>query len=193
MEIYRHSLVGSQPIFKKRLRLAAMSLPIETPNYLTLEAAVARREQLRAAGRRVVLTNGVFDLLHTGHIYFLQNAAALGDVLFIAVNADASVKALKGPTRPVQTALERAYLLGNLSFVDTVFSFATPRLDAEIDAIRPDVYAKAGDYTLETLDKGERAALERAGSQIRFLPFLNGYSTTSLIARIAAAAAAQAL
>lgn len=170
-----------------------MSLPIETPNYLSLEAAVARREALRSQGKRVVLTNGVFDLLHTGHIYFLKKAAALGDALFIAVNADASVKALKGPTRPVQSVLERAYLLGNLSFVDTVFSFGTPRLDAEIDAIRPDIYAKAGDYTLDTLDKGERAALERAGSQIHFLPFLEGYSTTSLIARIAAAAAAKAL
>lgn len=165
-----------------------MSLLIQTPNYLSLEASVARREALRAQGKRVVLTNGVFDLLHTGHIYFLKNAAALGDALFIAVNADASVKALKGETRPVQTAQERAYLLGNLAFVDTVFSFATPRLDAEISAIKPDVYAKAGDYTLDTLDKGERAALEQTGAQIHFLPFLEGYSTTGLIARIAAAA-----
>lgn len=170
-----------------------MSLPIETPKLLSLEDAVARREALRKQGKRVVLTNGVFDLLHTGHIYFLKKAAALGDALFIAVNADESVKALKGPTRPIQNVIERAYLLGNLEFVDTVFTFGTPRLNAEIDAIRPDVYAKAGDYTLETLNPDERAALERAGADIRFMPFLEGYSTTSLIAKIAAAAAAKAL
>lgn len=170
-----------------------MPLPIENPKFLSLQDAVARREALRAQGKRVVLTNGVFDLLHTGHIYFLKKAAALGDVLFIAVNADASVKALKGPTRPVQTAEERAYLLGNLEFVDAVFTFGTPRLNAEIDAIRPDAYAKAGDYTLETLNPDERSALERCGAQITFLPFLEGYSTTSLIAKIAAAAKANAL
>lgn len=170
-----------------------MSSLIETPKLLSLQAAVARREALRAQGKRVVLTNGVFDLLHTGHIYFLKKAAALGDALFIAVNADASVRALKGPTRPVQTVAERAYLLGNLEFVDTVFTFGTPRLNAEIDAIAPDAYAKAGDYTLATLNPAERTALEGAGAQITFLPFLEGYSTTGLIAKIAAAAAAKAL
>lgn len=170
-----------------------MPLPIETPKLRSLADAVARRETLRTQSRRVVLTNGCFDLLHTGHIYFLKKAAALGDALFIAVNTDESVKALKGPTRPVQTVTERAYLLGNLEFVDTVFTFSTPRLNAEIAALCPDAYAKAGDYTLETLNTGERAALENAGTQITFLPFLDGYSTTGLIAKIAAAAAAGAL
>lgn len=148
---------------------------------------MAWREQQGAAGRRVVLTNGVFDLLHTGHLYYLKKARALGDALIIALNADASVRALKGPTRPVQSEEQRAYALGALECVDAVVIFGQPRLTAEIHALRPDVYCKAGDYTLEKLNPEERAALEDVGTQIDFLPFLPGFSTTQLIARIRAA------
>lgn len=161
---------------------------MENPRLLSLEKSVARREALRAEGRRVVLTNGCFDLLHTGHVAFLMEAAKLGDALFIGLNSDASVQALKGPTRPVQTVAERAFLLGNLRFVDTLFVFETPRLTREILMLKPDVYAKAGDYTLETLNPEERRALEEVGAEIRFLPFIKGYSTTSLIAKIVEAA-----
>jgi rfaE bifunctional protein nucleotidyltransferase chain/domain len=160
---------------------------LDNPKLLMFAAAVTAREKLRAAGKRVVLTNGVFDLLHTGHLYYLQQARALGDALFVALNGDASVRALKGPQRPIQLEEQRAYALGALTCVDAVFVFNTPRLDAEIRALRPDVYSKAGDYTLEKLDPGERAALEQVGAQIKFLPFLPGFSTTSLIARIKAA------
>lgn len=148
---------------------------------------MALRGQLREAGRRVVLTNGVFDLLHTGHLFYLQEARRLGDALFIALNADASVRALKGPTRPVQSEEQRAYALGALTCVDAVVVFREPRLTKEIEALRPDVYCKAGDYTLEKLDAGEREALQRVGARIEFMPFLPGFSTTSLIARIKAA------
>lgn len=161
---------------------------LENPKLRSLDEAVAHRERLRAAGKRVVLTNGCFDLLHTGHVYYLRKAAALGDALFIALNGDQSVVALKGPTRPVQNAIERAYLLGALDFVDTLLVFDTPRLTAEIETLRPDIYAKAGDYTLDTLNPEERAALEKVGVDIQFLPFLEGYSTTSLIGKIAKAA-----
>ena len=157
------------------------------PNLLTLAAAVARRAELRAAGKKIVLTNGVFDLLHTGHLYYLQQARAQGDALCIALNADASVRALKGPLRPVQNETQRAYALGALACVDAVIIFNTPRLDAEIRALAPDVYCKAGDYTLEKLDPGERAALASVGARIEFMPFLPGFSTTALIARIKAA------
>lgn len=162
---------------------------LENPKLRSLEHAVTQRQKLRAAGRRVVLTNGVFDLLHTGHLYYLKQARALGDALFIALNSDASVRALKGPLRPVQSELERAYALAALACVDGIVIFGTPRLDAEIRALRPDVYCKAGDYTLEKLDPGERAALEEAKTDIRFLPFLEGFSTTKLIAKIKAAGA----
>ncbi len=135
----------------------------------------------------MVLTNGVFDLLHTGHLYYLQKARALGDVLVIALNADASVRALKGPTRPVQDEGQRAYALAALACVDAVVIFREPRLTAEIRALRPDVYTKAGDYTLEKLNPEERAALQEVGARIEFMPFLPGFSTTPLIARIRAA------
>lgn len=172
-----------------------MESPLERNPKLfpSLEAAVARREALAKEGKKLVLTNGCFDLLHCGHVYYLRDAAALGDELWIGLNGADSVRALKGPTRPVQGDLERAFVLGALGFVSGIFFFHTPRLDAEIRALRPDVYAKAGDYTLETLNSDERAALESCGARIEFLPFLPGFSTTSLIGKISAAAAAGTL
>lgn len=167
-----------------------MSSPADqlpNPKLFSLAGAVALRDQLRAAGKRVVLTNGVFDLLHTGHLFYLQQARARGDALFIALNADASVKQLKGPLRPVQTETERAYALAALACVNAVVVFREKRLTAEIRALRPDVYVKAGDYTLEKLDPDERGALQACGAQIEFLPFLAGFSTTALIAKIKAA------
>ena len=160
---------------------------LDNPKLRSLDAAMRWREQQRAAGHRVVLTNGVFDLLHTGHLFYLKKARALGDVLIIALNADASVRALKGPTRPVQTEEQRAYALGALECVDTITIFREPRLTAEITALRPDVYCKAGDYTLDKLNAEERTALQEVGAEITFLPFLEGFSTTQLIAKIKAA------
>jgi rfaE bifunctional protein nucleotidyltransferase chain/domain len=160
---------------------------LDNPKLRNLEHSVTQRQKLRAAGRRVVLTNGVFDLLHTGHLYYLQKARALGDALFVALNSDASVRVLKGPKRPVQSEEARAYALGALACVEGIVIFNEPRLTAEIRALRPDVYCKAGDYTLEKLDAGERAALEEVGAKIVFLPFLPGFSTTELIAKIKAA------
>ncbi len=172
-----------------------MESPLERNPKLfpSLEAAVARREALAREGKKLVLTNGCFDLLHCGHVFYLRDAAALGDELWIGLNGADSVRALKGPTRPVQGDLERAFVLGALGFVSGIFFFHTPRLDAEIRALRPDVYAKAGDYTLETLNPDEHAALESCGARIEFLPFLPGFSTTSLIGKISAAAAAGTL
>ncbi len=107
--------------------------------------------------------------------------------MFIALNSDASVRALKGPSRPVQTEEQRAYALAALACVDAIVIFREPRLTAEIRALRPDVYCKAGDYTLDKLDSDERSALTEVGARIEFLPFLPGFSTTNLIARIKAA------
>jgi D-glycero-beta-D-manno-heptose 1-phosphate adenylyltransferase len=160
---------------------------LENPKLFSLPECTGWREGVRQTGRRVVLTNGVFDLLHTGHLYYLQKARARGDALVIALNADASVRALKGPHRPVQSEEQRAYALAALACVDAVVIFREPRLTAEIRALRPDVYCKAGDYTLEKLDPGERAALQETKARIEFLPFLPGFSTTALIAKIKAA------
>jgi rfaE bifunctional protein nucleotidyltransferase chain/domain len=160
---------------------------LDNPKLRNLPDTVVWREAMRREGRRVVLTNGVFDLLHTGHLYYLKQARALGDALIIALNADASTRALKGPSRPVQDELQRAYALGALECVDAIVIFGAPRLTAEIQALRPDIYCKAGDYTLEKLNAEERAALESVGAKIQFMPFLPGFSTTNLIARIKAA------
>jgi D-glycero-beta-D-manno-heptose 1-phosphate adenylyltransferase len=160
---------------------------LDNPKLHSLPALCAWRERQRPAGRRVVLTNGVFDLLHTGHLFYLQQARGLGDALVIALNADASVRVLKGPTRPVQTEEQRAYALAALACVDAISIFSQPRLTAEIRALKPDVYCKAGDYTLEKLNAEERTALQEVGAEIKFLPFLAGFSTTNLIARIKAA------
>jgi len=165
-----------------------VSVPLlENPKLLTLDAAVAARAKLRAAGKPLVLTNGVFDLLHTGHLYYLKEARRSGEALYVALNSDASVKAIKGPGRPVQDEQQRAYALGALWFVSGVIIFDRPRLTAEITALAPDIYCKAGDYSLEKLDAGERAALQSVGAEIKFLPFLPGFSTTALIAKIKAA------
>ena len=154
----------------------------DNPKLRTLDQAVARRRELQMAGKKVVLTNGVFDLLHPGHLHYLEYAGKLGGALFVALNSDASVKLLKGPTRPIQTERERAEALARLSQVDTIVIFRELRLTPEIRALRPDVYCKAGDYTLATLDAGERTALQEAGARIEFMPFLPGHSTTKLIA-----------
>lgn len=157
---------------------------LHNPKLFSLEAAVRLRETYRAEGKKLVLTNGVFDLLHTGHLYYLQQARALGDALFIALNSDASVKALKGPLRPIQTEEQRAYALAATWFVDGIVIFREKRLTPEIRALKPDFYCKAGDYTLEKLDAEERTALQQNGADIRFMPFLPGFSTTELIAKI---------
>lgn len=161
---------------------------LENPKLWSLEDAQKRRYTLRVTGRKLVLTNGVFDLLHSGHLFFLKKAAEMGDALYIALNGDESTRQLKGPTRPVQTETERAYALAQLPFVRGIVVFQTERLTAEIEALQPDVYIKAGDYSLDKLNPAEREALLACGAKIEFLPFLEGYSTTQLIARIAQAA-----
>lgn len=154
-----------------------------TDRVRSLPELLVHRARLRADGKRLVLTNGCFDLLHRGHISYLEKSAALGDFLVVAVNSDASVRALKGPGRPLNAEADRAYALAALRCVDATFIFQGPRLDDEIRQIQPDLYTKAGDYTIDSLDPGELAALRECACEIRLLPFLSGHSTTSLIDR----------
>ena len=154
---------------------------LNNPKLVNLKKLAEIRNELDSRGMKLVLTNGCFDLLHSGHNYFLKNAATLGDKLVVMLNSEESVRQLKGPTRPVQNDAE-------LSVVDYICVFSSKRLNKEIEAITPHVYAKAGDYTIEKLDGTERAALEKCGTKIEFLPFLTGFSTTNLIAKIALAA-----
>ncbi|MBR6241048.1 MAG: adenylyltransferase/cytidyltransferase family protein [Lentisphaeria bacterium] len=148
---------------------------------MTLEEAVEARRKLAASGRKLAVTNGCFDLLHRGHAEYLMQARSLADALFVLVNSDASVRALKGPTRPVNAELDRAFLLACLKFVDGVVIFRSSRCDAELAALKPDVYVKGGDYTVESLDPSERSALLASGADIRFIPFVPGYSTTGTL------------
>jgi D-glycero-beta-D-manno-heptose 1-phosphate adenylyltransferase len=159
---------------------------LKNPKLFSLAGACSFRGTLKRKHKKVVLTNGVFDLLHPGHLSYLQKAGELGE-LFIALNSDKSVRALKGKHRPILGEKERAYALGQLHKVAAIFIFRRERLTQEILKLKPDIYVKAGDYTLQTLNPLERAALEKVGAKIIFLPFLKGFSTTQLIARIQAA------
>ncbi len=159
--------------------LGDLSIPVSS-----LAEAVQFRESARSRGESFVLTNGCFDLLHAGHLHSLEQASALGDHLWVALNSDLGVKDLKGPSRPVQNERERAYALTSLRFVSGVTLFGNKRLVEEIEALRPDHYAKSGDYTPETMDQAERAALEACGAEIHFLSFLEGQGTTGLLAKI---------
>ncbi|XHR29133.1 MAG: adenylyltransferase/cytidyltransferase family protein [Chthoniobacteraceae bacterium] len=139
------------------------------------------RDQFAAEGKKLVFTNGCFDILHVGHIRCLQAARALGDALAVAINGDASVRALKGPSRPINPELERAEVLAALACVDYVVIFQEVRLVGLMSQVRPQIYAKGGDYTPDTLDKSERAVLDAAGSEIRIIPFVPGHSTTRIL------------
>jgi rfaE bifunctional protein nucleotidyltransferase chain/domain len=136
-----------------------------------------------SAGKRLVLTNGCFDLLHTGHVRYLEEARRCGDSLIVAVNSDDSVRELKGPDRPLNNELDRAEVLAALRCVDHVTIFAGKRVTEVIRLLRPAVYAKGGDYTLETLDPGEREALDAVGARICLLQLVPGRSTTGILER----------
>ncbi|CAA6678741.1 ADP-heptose synthase (EC / D-glycero-beta-D-manno-heptose 7-phosphate kinase [Lentimonas sp. CC19] len=159
-----------------------MNLP--NKKWLTMEQALEVRASERAAGQTMVMTNGCFDLLHVGHISYLQESKKLGDHLWILINSDESVRALKGPTRPIQSEAERAFSLAALSCIDYIVVFNKPRLTEEIQLLKPDIYTKAGDYTIDTLYQPEREAFDAVGAQIKFLPFLEGFSTTKMIEKI---------
>ncbi len=144
----------------------------------------ALRHRHRQRGERIVFTNGCFDLLHVGHIQYLQQARALGERLVVGLNDDASVRRLKGAGRPLMPQAERACLLAALSCVDYVTVFDEPTPLALITMLQPDVLVKGGDYTPETVVG--RAQVETYGGRVQILPHVPGISTTGLIQRIVA-------
>jgi rfaE bifunctional protein nucleotidyltransferase chain/domain len=145
---------------------------------------VPRIRAAKAAGRRVVLTNGCFDLLHVGHVRYLYSAAAEGDLLVVAVNSDAGVRGLKGPGRPIQPELERAELLAALEPVDYVTLFDEPTVVEVIRALKPDVHCKGTDYTVESVP--ERGVVESVGGEVRIVGDTTDHATTDLVSRIRA-------
>ncbi len=160
----------------------AQSLARMPAQLLTAAELAAARDRLDAQGARLVFTNGCFDLLHVGHVRYLQAARRLGDALAVGLNGDESVRALKGPSRPLNSEHDRAEILAALECVDYVTVFPTVRATPLLRAVRPHVYAKGGDYTPDSLDREEFAALQEAQTEIRILPLVPGKSTTALIA-----------
>lgn len=150
---------------------------------LPLDQLRTERDRLRQAGKKVVFTNGCFDLLHPGHVRYLQQARALGDALIVALNSDRSVRELKGDKRPILTEAERSEVMAALACVDfvTVFDESTPR--EIISALLPDILVKGGDWGIDTIIGREE--IEAAGGQVMSLAFVEGCSTTDVIERIA--------
>ena len=142
------------------------------------------RAAMRATGKRLVVTNGCFDLLHLGHVTYLETARQQGDALLLGLNGDDAVRQLKGPDRPVNSEADRAGVLAALESVDGVCIFAEPTATRFLAAAQPDVYVKGGDYTLETLNRDERRAVEQAGGKILIIPIVPGKSTTAVLKRI---------
>jgi len=155
-----------------------------SPKIVELDDLSDRCEELRSAGKKIVATNGCFDLLHVGHVRYLQAARALGDLLVVGLNGDRSVHQLKGAGRPIATESDRAEILAALACVDLVTIFPEIRATKFLAAVRPTVYVKGGDYTSETLDEEERAKLKEIDAAIRLIPFETGYSTSGLIEQI---------
>jgi rfaE bifunctional protein nucleotidyltransferase chain/domain len=143
-----------------------------------------RVKELRADGKKIVATNGCFDLLHAGHVRYLKTARGLGDALVLGLNGDASVRKLKGAGRPINTETDRAELVAALESVDLIAIFPEMRATHFIESVAPDVYVKGGDYKSETLNPEERNALQKIGSKIEIIPFEKGYSTTGLLEKL---------
>ena len=149
---------------------------------MTKEAAIAFVKQLRAAGRTVVFTNGVFDLLHPGHVRYLQSARALGDALIVGLNSDRSVSSNKGPGRPITPDAERVEILEGLTFVDAVVIFDEPTPYELIAAVQPDILVKGADWADNAIVG--RDLVEARGGKVIRVPIEPGHSTTSIIERI---------
>lgn len=150
---------------------------VRTPESLVDVLAVHR-----AAGHRIVFTNGCFDILHVGHARYLAQARELGDLLVVGVNSDESVRGLKGDNRPLVPEAERAEMLAHLASVDYVCLFTEERPDALLELVRPHIHAKGGDYRVDELP--EAAVVRKHGGEIAILPLVEGRSTTNIVSRV---------
>jgi phosphoheptose isomerase len=161
--------------------------PVLPPGHvLTLDELIALRQEWRAAGRSVVWTNGCFDVLHSGHLASLAGARALGDILVVGINDDGSVRRLKGPGRPIVPATDRAAVLAALRTVDYVIVFGQDTPEEVLERVRPDIACKGSDYAgASGKPVPERAVVEAHGGRMEFLPWIDGRSTTQLLATAA--------
>jgi len=149
-----------------------------------LEKLQQRAKALRTAGKKLVATNGCFDLLHVGHVRYLNGARALGDALIVGINGDESVRELKGRGRPVNNQNDRAEIIAALGCVDLVAIFPELRATRFLELAAPDIYVKGGDYKQDTLNAEEQQVLQKIGAKIDIVPLERGFSTSDLVKRL---------
>ena len=153
-------------------------------NFISIDEACSKRDEIKKNGKTLVLTNGCFDLLHAGHVYSLSQASKLGDYLWVALNSDSSIKRIKGLERPIINEIERTYMLKSLSFVQQIILFDSMTLEKEIEILKPDFYVKSSDYSLDSINLLEKDKLSKANNKIEIFRLNKEKSTTDLISRI---------
>jgi D-beta-D-heptose 7-phosphate kinase/D-beta-D-heptose 1-phosphate adenosyltransferase len=161
-------------------------LNIQTKYVNSFEEMEDLCDMYREQGKRIVFTNGCFDILHSGHVTYLHCAREFGDVLIVGVNTDESIKRIKGPERPINPLTDRLQVLGGLSAVDHIIAFGDEQDDtpiALIEVVKPHIFVKGGDYSKDKLPEAQ--TIERFGGQIIFVPHIPDHSTTEIIKRIA--------
>ena len=151
---------------------------------LTLETLVTWRDNLRNSGKKLAATNGCFDILHAGHVNYLQAARHEADALVVGINSDRSVSQLKGPSRPIHTENDRADIIAALESVDGVFIFDELRATTFLELAQPDVYVKGGDYAVDELPEEERQTIAKLGGSIKVLGLIPGKSSSDIAQRI---------
>ena len=144
--------------------------------------------QKRAEGKKIVATNGCFDILHIGHATYLEAAKAQGDVLIVGVNGDDSVRAIKGPSRPINNEINRAFLVAALESVDAVYIFKETDALRFLSIVKPDIYVKGGDYNIDTINQPERRLVEQLGGKVLVLSGVPGVSTTEILKKMSSKA-----
>lgn len=150
--------------------------------FVSRENLLTYIKEEKANNHRIVATNGCFDILHKGHLDYLLKAKSLGDLLVVGINSDESVKQLKGPTRPINNELDRAALVAALTCVDYTFIFSEQTAEAFLLELKPDLYVKGGDYTIENLP--EAAVIKQINADVFFVPVTKGKSTTGIIEKM---------
>ena len=160
-------------------------MKLQLPNKLiTLDKLHSIVTNLKEQQKKVIWTNGCFDILHIGHIEYLNQAKMLGDILIVGLNSDDSVNAIKGNNRPLFNELDRAKVLNALVYIDYITIFKEPSPLKILQLLKPDYYVKGGDYTIDTINQLERSVIESYGGKIKILPIVQGVSTTEIVAKI---------
>ena len=151
---------------------------------VTLDQLTNIINQARSNGKKIAWTNGCFDIIHAGHVDYLERSKAYGDFLVVGMNSDSSVKKLKGDNRPVFSEIDRAKVLGSMVYVDYVVIFSDKSPIKMIELFEPDYYIKGGDYTIDTIDQNERKVVEGYGGEIVLLPMVEGVSSSIIVEKI---------